>query len=459
MEKDVVVAFGNEAANAADDALRGEFRVAGVPWANFEKDLDRLAGQRVIIFPMGRPGDRLAAQKLGEALAGVARSVQMYEGSGIPADIGAREAQELAAALDAAPPFATAKTPEPGVSPSWERWDLGSRFTPLGAIARGEAAPPGLLETVVPVYKRAVMLVYGPAGIGKSRVALKVSVDVGRPEGPVLYLDLENDPYEVAAALVSMGLDPAEMDEVFRYMRDPECSLGAEAAAAWRALLKDVRPALVVFDSWADFLSAASLDENSAGDVTRWVRHFCQPVLDAGGSVLLLDHVAKSGDGTGARGSGAKLAKVDGAYKLTLARPFDPWTIGALKLVREKDRRGHLPKGVVLSIGGDGNGRFVVEPQEGAPEEAGGGGLTEKQAAALEALRGLGSAPYVAWQSASEAAGVGGSTFDKARQALLNAGLVARDGKHYTATPVVGESGRELHQSTPTELYSTLPPL
>jgi hypothetical protein len=40
---------------------------------------------------------------------------------------------------------------------------------------------------------------------------------------------------------------------------------------------EQIRPALVVFDSWADFLAMGNLNENDSVDITNWVLKVCYP--------------------------------------------------------------------------------------------------------------------------------------------------------------------------------------
>jgi hypothetical protein len=121
------------------------------------------------------------------------------------------------------------------------------------------------------------------------------------------------------------------------------------------------KPAIVMWDSSAAFLSTAGLDENSAQDVTRFYSQVLTPAArmhDA--AVVVIDHDTKNSDPSRyARGSSAKLAATDVAYKIAPVAPFSKGQNGLARLTVTKDRRGWLSRahevtftaGAILSIG------------------------------------------------------------------------------------------------------------
>jgi hypothetical protein len=46
--------------------------------------------------------------------------------------------------------------------------------------------------------------------------------------------------------------------------------LSDDASTEFEELLEEIKPALVVIDSWINCISAAGLDENSSTDIARW---------------------------------------------------------------------------------------------------------------------------------------------------------------------------------------------
>jgi hypothetical protein len=111
---------------------------------------------------------------------------------------------------------------------------------------------------------------------------------------------------------------------------------------------------LVVFDSLADFLTAAGAEDNSNSDFGRWFAEFITPLKRQGVAVLVLDHVPKSIEGTahGPRGAGAKTDKVDVQWSLKVVRRFGREQVGEVELTRSKDREGLVPRTVSFTIGG-----------------------------------------------------------------------------------------------------------
>ncbi len=295
-------------------------------------------------------------------------------------------------------------------------------------ISKGVEPPTQLIEDFL--YEGRVHAVVSEAGTGKTLLALWAALEVMKEGGSVLYLDEENGGRLIGERLLNMGADLEMLDRSFFYHHSPGITLKANALAELRVTAEAVRPALVVFDSLPDFLALAGLNENEAADVTRWFLEVARPLRDAGSAVLLLDHVVKSAEGRGryARGSGAKLAKVDASWSLAQTAPFDRESVGEITLTRQKDREACLPKAVTFAAGGTERG-LVFRRCAGIVEEPGEDGLTGNQLAALDALEphpdGL---TWAAWTSAS---GLPETSFKRARKDLLNCGRVEQIGKRY----------------------------
>jgi len=197
--------------------------------------------------------------------------------------------------------------------------------------------------------------------VGKSILALWLSIKVMNAGGRVLYLDEEGSLNMVSERLEALGADLDTLDERFFYYQAPTITLSGESLAALFETVEDAKPDLIVFDSWADFLALDGLDENSSMDITRWIKHISDPLKNGGATVLLLDHVNKEDSGRGTRGSTAKLAKPDVLFKIKLNQSFDRETIGQVTLIRDKDREAVLPRTTEFAIGGKGE-RIIVEP-------------------------------------------------------------------------------------------------
>jgi hypothetical protein len=232
----------------------------------------------------------------------------------------------------------------------------------------------------------------------------------------VIYCDEENGSDTIAEVLQCYGADPDLVDRHFHYAEFPH--LTSNETERWTRTVHTIRPALSVFDSFADMLALEGHDENSSVHVTQWIKNFAEPVKQLGGAALTLDHINKADSGTGARGSTAKLAKVDVAWKLS-GKQFDRNTTAELTIKKDKDRMGCLPKVKTFTVGGDAEGNLIFE--EGAvsnvPHPA---GLTEKERAVLDVLKDEfpGGVKATAWQKAAEAKEISESSFYRCLKTL-----------------------------------------
>ncbi|MDP9477299.1 MAG: AAA family ATPase [Actinomycetota bacterium] len=290
--------------------------------------------------------------------------------------------------------------------------------------------PPEELEPGV-LLKGKVHQLYSGPGSGKTMYALYlVARCIERGEN-VVFFDTENGQRIVSERLVLLGVDPGAVDEHLIYFPAPNLQLTAESRAAYEALLDEVGPDLIVFDSWINFLASAGLSENESVDIARWAVAFCHPARNRGVAVLLLDHVPH--DNSHARGSTRKKDEVDVQWKLHNTKPFDRDSVGEIVLHREKDREGWLPPSVRYSVGGGKDG-FVFSRSAGTIEENVEGMLTDRQKKALDVLKVFAQkgVSYSEWQRAS---GLKGSTFDRTISVLSGRGLAVKtDGRYFPRT-------------------------
>ena len=248
---------------------------------------------------------------------------------------------------------------------------------PLALLLRDGIEPtPQLVKDLI--YAGLMHSMAGPPGSGKTLLALWIAVQVMRGGGRVLYLDAENGPRLVAERLRDLGADLDALDELFHYY-PAGITLDPEDLSRLAATTVEVRPALAVFDSFADFIAAAGLEENANTDCTLWVSKVTQPLKDAGIAVLILDHVPKNSKGP--RGAGAKVAKMDVVWNVETTLAFDRGRTGEITLTNAKDREAWLPKITRFSVGGG-----VFARSAGTVEGAGEDGLTDKQRQALDDL-------------------------------------------------------------------------
>lgn len=229
------------------------------------------------------------------------------------------------------------------------------------ALVEGIEPPEHLINDLL--YAEGIHSIYSPGGTGKTILALWCCLKVMERGLDVLYVDEENGAHHIAELLSSFEVEPELISNHFKYLPAP--GLTKEEIEVWKLTVEHFNPALVVFDSLADHLSNNNLSENNALDVTWWIRQFAQPVKDTDAAVLILDHVAKADDAKGARGSTAKMAKVDVAWKLKSVRPFNRDTTGEVELKVDKDRKGSMPYSKTFRIGGDDfTSRLICEPTD-----------------------------------------------------------------------------------------------
>jgi hypothetical protein len=293
----------------------------------------------------------------------------------------------------------------------------------LGEPIESGIEPPEML-VAEELYAGRVHCIYSAGGTGKTFKALQLVKKVIDQDKPVLLLDLENGVRIISERLRDLG---AEADQVRRhlyYYPFPSMPLSDEASAEFEELLEEVKPALVVVDSWINCISAAGLDENSSTDIARWTDAYPQRARVRGVAVLLLDHVPK--EGNTARGSGRKLDYVDAMWELRNPQRFDRETVGRIDMHLRKDREGWLPKHLTFSVGAGENG-FVFKRSAGTVQPTDEvTGLLQSDQTTLEALQARGSmgAFDKEWREEAIARGLSRTTYYRSRGTLLELGHV-----------------------------------
>lgn len=233
------------------------------------------------------------------------------------------------------------------------------------------------------LYRGAVHTLSGPPDCGKTTLACWWMLQAVREGQRVLFLDEEGGREIVTEKFQALG---AARGERIGYVQFPARRWTTDDLGMLAAVLDERKPAIVAWDSSAAFLSRAGLDENAAADVTR----FYSGVLAVAArwhdaAVLVIDHDTKNSEPSRyARGSGAKLAAVDVAYKISSVRPFSRTESGASKLLLTKDRRGWLAREhEVAFLSGSSLTVSFGEPGTDGPPE-----LSPAEQKVLEALTG-----------------------------------------------------------------------
>lgn len=215
-----------------------------------------------------------------------------------------------------------------------------------------------------------VELFHGEPGCGKTILALGFTRDLVRADRNVLFIDEESGPQMTASRLALMGVTREEAARIHYY---PFVGLTLADSDALLSLVLDLEPALVIFDSMADVLTASQLSEDTSTDVTNWMVNMAVRIArsPAEPCVLILDHNTKDGTNTKyARGSGAKKAKADIAFYVEKRADFDAQTLGRVALLRTKNRIGFVPEKTEFVVGGK-DGKLVCEPFDPFQHEIG----------------------------------------------------------------------------------------
>jgi hypothetical protein len=177
---------------------------------------------------------------------------------------------------------------------------------------------------------------------GKSLLAQWACLERIKAGEHVLYIDFEAGPVDVVSRLLDMGAEPSEILERFHYVRPDDA---VDAAAKLRiSQMLDVWPiTFSVVDGVAEALALSGWEENSGTDVIAFYQALPRHISRRGICVIVIDHVVKEKENQGryARGSGAKLAGLDGAaFKLEVVKPFGRGLSGLARVVVTKDRHG-----------------------------------------------------------------------------------------------------------------------
>lgn len=202
------------------------------------------------------------------------------------------------------------------------------------------------------LYLGGVHTITGPPDCGKTTLACWWMLEAIREGRSVLFLDEEGGRELVTEKFQALGAQPGER---IAYIEFPSRAWNLADIAALYAVVTERQPAIIAWDSSAAFLARAGLDENAAADVTRFYAQVLIPCArQHNAAVLVIDHDTKSSEPSRyARGSGAKLAATDVAYKVAPITAFAKMQDGASKLTVTKDRRGWLARNHEVSFIGD----------------------------------------------------------------------------------------------------------
>ncbi len=198
-------------------------------------------------------------------------------------------------------------------------------------------------------YEGKLNFLFGTPGSGKSWVALHCVHETLQRGHRVVYWDHEDTPGTLnrRSKLLGTDLAGAWKEDQFKYVRPglDGSTLAMTEAMTWVA--GGDGPALIVIDS----AESAGCPSDGA-DVAPWLAKIVLPFLEAGCTVLVLDHVPKRKESRpmGPIGSQHKLARIDGAALFVTGVPWTQKTDGYLVLSNHKDRHGSLPSPIGKAV-------------------------------------------------------------------------------------------------------------
>ena len=207
-----------------------------------------------------------------------------------------------------------------------------------------------LAEPIIAAGRSTAIFAKGGAGKSLLTLHLATAIATGTPALgqqhhttplPVLYLDYEMTPADLAERLEAAGWGPKTNLDNLHYALLPtlpplDTPAGGQAVIR---LAQHCNAALVIIDTYS---RAVEGDENEAGTVRALYRNSLMHLKAEGRAVLRIDHAGKDVD-KGQRGSSAKNDDVDVVWRLT-----PTGTDGALQLKNLKRRMGWVPERVDL---------------------------------------------------------------------------------------------------------------
>jgi Bifunctional DNA primase/polymerase, N-terminal/AAA domain len=293
------------------------------------------------------------------------------------------------------------------------RVDLGK------AISQG-IDPPEELEPDI-LLKTKIHHLFGPSESGKTILAVWMAKKRIEAREYVIVFDAENGPRTISERLKQMGADPKLVSEYLVYLPFPDLTLGERGRQNFYGLLDQIEPTLIIFDSWASFLSSAGYSENENSEIEHWDNAVTKKAKDRGVASAILDHTPHDLDRS--RGGARKKEVADVQWQVKKTQDFDRDSVGEVLLIQHKDREGWLPPTVKFSVGGR-FGELVCERSAGTVEEPTAGGLKPSERKVLDTLRdefALTGARQAEWQRATHARGVSRMTHYRAVKRLVSA--------------------------------------
>lgn len=213
----------------------------------------------------------------------------------------------------------------------------------------------------------------------KSWLALHACVQTMAGGMSALYIDFEDDQFDIVARLVTLGCPVQTIRDLFLYVK-PQEPMNAQHRAQIVGVANEVELGLCIIDGVTEALHQNGWSINDNDEVAAFFEAIPRPIAATMAAVVLIDHVTKNADDRGRFAIGAqhKLAGITGAsYTLEMVDPFAEGRVGRSRITVQKDKPGMVRKyaqgGKVvgmftLASMSDGSGATAsIEPPAGDP--------------------------------------------------------------------------------------------
>ena len=299
-------------------------------------------------------------------------------------------------------------------------------FTQEVTLLDAEKLPPAFTRSdgATLLYEGRFNTLTAETAQGKSWLALMVAIERLRAGRNVFWLDYEDRPSTFATRLQKLNATDLIGTPELKWATGELTEYPLALAEALTHLGGGNGPGLVVIDS-----AGSSGCPSDGADVAPWMLANIKPWLNAGHTILLLDHVPKQRKDRprGGIGSNAKLRDIDGAALYVEGKVWNGTQDGYIHIYNHKDRGGNLPGQLydcVATVFGEHDGpviRYSVDlPNAKGQEE-------DLQDELLDVITRTGTEGITGSRSMRDSLkGKRARDVDAAREELLQQGLIER---------------------------------